>query len=72
MTEAELTEDERRTIASLKRLAKKWPCSLILASMDGELVVMHTDGRFDSLGSSLDRDKVLAEIKGIHNTGGAW
>lgn len=60
-------------IASLKRLAKRWPRSLTLASMGGALVVFKTDDydRSDG-GDGCDPDKVLADIDGIPNTGGDW
>ena len=71
--EIELTEAEEKAIASLRRLAKRWPKSLTLASMGGSLVVVRTnDERFDS-SSTLERAEAeLAEIRGIPNTGGDW
>lgn len=40
-----LTEDERCAIASLKRLAKRWPQSLVLVSFSGALSVDQTLSR---------------------------
>lgn len=45
----DLTEEEKRTVATLKRLAKKWPKSLHLFSWSGSLHVMKPgDGRSHS------------------------
>lgn len=68
-----MTDEERRAIASLQRLAGRWPQSLMLASMGGALVVVPTDDhdRADG-GDGLDPDKVMADIPGIPNTGGDW
>jgi hypothetical protein len=74
-TADELSDEERKAIASLQRLAKRWPRSLTLASMGGQLVVVHTDSPvFQELdGSNLNRhEAVLADIHGIPNTGGDW
>jgi hypothetical protein len=69
--DAPLTAEESTTIASLRRLALRWPRTLMLASMDGELVVIRNDdARMD--GSAIDQDAIVAEIKGIPNTGGGW
>lgn len=70
----ELTPEEEKAIASLQRLADRWPRSLTLASMDGSLVVVRTaDPRFLDDGGGLDREEaVVADIRGIPNTGGGW
>jgi hypothetical protein len=69
--DAPLTAEESAAIASLRRLASRWPRTLMLASMDGELVVIRNDdARMD--GSAIDQDAIVAEIKGIPNTGGGW
>jgi len=66
-----LTAEESKAIASLRRIAARWPRSLMLASMDGELVVVRNDdARMD--GAGIDQDSVVAEINGIPNTGGGW
>lgn len=70
----ELAAEERKAIASLERLASRWPPSLMLASMGGRLVVVptadHMSPQPDSDG--MDPDKVLAWISGIPNDGGDW
>lgn len=69
--EFDLTEDEARAITSLERLAKKWPRSLMLASMEGMLhVIRNDDTRMD--GYAINGDAVVSTIHGIPNTGGAW
>lgn len=68
-----LTEFEAKAVLSLQRLAKRWPKTLTLASMGGNLVVVHTNSDEFDYGSSLERqDAVLADIYGIPNTGGDW
>lgn len=43
----------------------------MLASMDGELVVLRNDdSRIE--GTNIDQDAIVAEIDGIPNTGGGW
>jgi fructoselysine-6-P-deglycase FrlB-like protein len=73
---SEMTDDERKAIAALQRLAKRWPKSLMLASMGGSLYVISTfDHAFDDeVGGhvGVDPDKVLTYIDGIPNTGGDW
>lgn len=60
-------------MASLRRLARSWPKSLTLASLDGELVVLDTRTRISPDGDSINPDAVLDDdITGIPNTGGAW
>ena len=68
-----LSESERRAVASLQRLASRWPSSLTLASMGGTLVVVHSDDpRFDSENAAERNDAALAYVEGIPNTGGDW
>lgn len=67
----ELTAEESAAVASLKRLAKRWPKSLSIVSADGALVVMRSADRIGD-DDSLNQDAVVAEIRGIPNTGGAW
>lgn len=69
------TGPERAAIGALQRLAKRWPSSLKLISMDGNLHVIHQDGSdhasgFDS--ASERQARILADISGIPNDGGAW
>lgn len=69
----DLTAEERRAIAALKRLAKTWPRSLRLISMEGSLHVIRTNDRDFLDPDSDDRSAgVIADIHGIPNTGGAW
>jgi hypothetical protein len=73
--EREPTAEESRAICSLKRLAKRWPDTLYLASMGGSLNVMRKDAdgghaiRTDDV--DLDQSYSLATIA-IDNTGGDW
>lgn len=63
-----LSDDERKAIAALQRLARKWPRSLKLFSWSGSLVVIPVDaplGEMDDPGSA-----VLDSIAGIPNDGG--
>lgn len=76
-----LTDDEVRAIASLKRLAKRWPKSLWLFSASGTLHVMRkVDG---APVYRMSRNTVGAPIEGvdqaysvatvdIENDGGDW
>lgn len=71
--ERELTTEERRAIESLKRLARRWPRTLTLASMSGDLCVIRTgDPRFTGDGSLDRQEAIVADIRGIPNTGGDW
>lgn len=66
-----LTAEELKAIGGLRRLASRWPRSLMLASMDAELVVVRNDeSRMD--GANIDQDAIVAEIDGIPNNGGGW
>jgi hypothetical protein len=72
---AALTDEERRAVASLQRLAKRWPQSLKLISMEGSLGVIRTaDPRWvDDTKPSFERQAaIIADIDGIPNDGGAW
>lgn len=67
-----LTDQERRAISSLRRLAGRWPKSLMLASLDGELVVLRAEDR-SGADAGLSEDSIVADgFRGIPNTGGAW
>lgn len=72
--EITVTEEERKAIAALERLAKRWPGSLTLLSYDGGLSVIHTAGRdYITDGDGPERqERVLAHIDGIPNDGGGW
>lgn len=66
-----LTTEELKAIGGLRRLASRWPRSLMLASMDGELVVLRNrESRMD--GANINQEEIVAEIDGIPNTGGGW
>lgn len=68
-----LTEEERKAIESLNRLARRWPRSLTLASMGGSLVVVRSDDRAFSDGEGPGRSEgVLWSSTAIPNTGGDW
>lgn len=73
----ETTDDERRAIATLNRLAKRWPKSLWLFSASGILCVMRTrqGGQRASGGDNAedgyDPDYCCATID-IPNDGGDW
>lgn len=76
MTPIDVTDEERRAIASLKRLAKKWPKSLWLFSASGTLTVMRRawDGEpsFCGKGGTADKRYIVDVIRGIDNDGGDW
>lgn len=70
-----LTYAEGRAIRDLHMLARRWPQTLKLVSMDGGLqVIRNGDPRFDiDYGTGPERQQcVLADICGIPNDGGAW
>lgn len=73
----EPTDEERRAIATLRRLANRWPKTLWLFSASGQLNVMRLrqDGQ-KAMGGDAPRDAVdpdysLATID-IPNDGGDW
>ncbi len=61
MLEITVTKEEQKAIASLKRLAKKWPDSLHLFSWSGSLMVMKR---------KYDKYITIDKIFGIENDGG--
>lgn len=71
----DLTDEERRAIKSLERLAKKWPETLWLFSASGSLEVMRKgeDGQpvMNKYGA-VDQGYIVATIHGIPNDGGDW
>lgn len=79
--ELALTDDERRAIGTLKRLATRWPTSLWLFSASGNLNVMKKtqDGErallgnpdYEFKGNEVDQEYVVATID-IENDGGDW
>lgn len=76
-----LTNEEKSAVASLKRLAQKWPDSLWLFSANGSLHVMklnpdgsrrvHANIAGDDRAGGMDQDAVIATID-IPNDGGDW
>ena len=81
MRHIDLTDDERRAIASLKRVAKKWPDSLWLFSASGDLCVMKKNEAgeiallgnldYEFKGNAVDPDYLVEQID-IENDGGDW
>lgn len=69
----DLTPEEKRAIAALKRLEKTWPKSLWLFSASGTLCVMKKDEQGDRIrsGDGIDQAGQVATIK-IENDGGDW
>lgn len=63
-----LTTEEKRAIASLKRLAKKWPITLWLYSGSGDLSVMRkVDGKRAMSGASYDQRAIIEPcLSGFH------
>lgn len=73
----ELTAEEERAIASLKRLAKKWPETLWLfcGGQSGIAVMrMHEDGGHAHVSHTggVDPDYIVDDIYGIDSDGGDW
>lgn len=71
MADRVLTMEEEKAVASLRRLAKRWPCTLTLASMGGSLFVLPSDYG-ETASGGIDPDDVIESIPGIPNTGGDW
>jgi hypothetical protein len=69
LDEDELTDEERRAIASLERLARQWPPSLTLFSWSGTLCVVRSEA--DIVEADDPGDAVITTIEGIPNGGGA-
>ena len=71
----ELTKEEKNAIASLERLAKRWPQSLWLSSANGSLCVMRYKENGDRMLYShggMHHDAIVTVIQGIPNDGGDW
>lgn len=69
-----LTDEEKKAIASLKSLAKKWPDSLWLYAADGGLWVMKKDGygrHAINASGGVDPDYAI-EIVRLEADGGDW
>lgn len=74
----ELTDDERKAIATLKRLAKRWPKTLWLFSASGTLTVMRYGPNGEQMivgghlsGNGCDPNYIVDTID-IPNDGGDW
>ena len=75
-----LTPEESKAIASLKRVAKKWPKSLWLFSASGSLTVMkknkdgkrvYTETHGGAVGGGVDQSYAMDTIA-IENDGGDY
>ena len=68
-----ITPEEKRAIAALKKLAKTWPKSLWLFSASGSLCVMKNDegGERQMRGDAVDTEACVTTIR-IPNDGGDW
>ena len=74
MTSPALTDEEKRAIASLKRLARKWPASLWLFSANGTMSVMlkdETGGKAMTDLGGFDPEYAVATVD-IETDGGDW
>lgn len=69
----QLSGDEKRAIASLHRLAKRWPKTLWLFSASGTLWVMRAGPKGEHVmdGEGADQSYCIAELD-IENDGGDW
>ena len=76
MPDIDLTDEEERAIASLKRVAKKWPDSLWLfcGGQSGMAVMRYSeDGHaVHTVNGGVDPDYQVDEIHGIDSDGGDW
>ncbi len=70
MSADDLTGDEARAIASLQRLARRWPQTLTLFSWSGSLVVFHSADMDAVADGGRGNDLILDDIVGIPNGGG--
>lgn len=73
-TRHEATAEERKAIASLERLAKKWPDSLMLFAAAGSLIVIRSDGSAwePGAGGTMRQDAPLAKIDISCDGGDPW
>lgn len=71
MSKHRLSPEETRAIAALKRLAKRWPESLMLFSWSGTLCVVRVkeDGESPLHGAD-PNSAIIDTINGIRNDGG--
>ena len=71
-----LNDEEKKAVRVLNRLAKTFPKSLWLCSIDLGLYIMKPSwasgkGMMDEYGN-YDREAVVEQILGIKNDGGGW
>ena len=73
--EIELTDEEKKAIRALKRVAKIWPDSLWLFSASGSLCVMRNDENgdrvVDPIYGGVEQEYIVDNID-IENDGGDW
>jgi hypothetical protein len=73
--EVPLTDEEKKAIRALNRVAKIWPKSLWLFSASGSLNVMRCDAdgdhAYDDATCGVDQDYSIENID-IPNDGGDW
>lgn len=67
---SEFTPAERKAINSLKRLAKKWPDTLMLFSWSGTLLAVKLNEDGSSPLHDNPNDATMESIHGIYNDGG--
>lgn len=68
-----LTEDEAKAIRALQQVARHWPPTLMLVSMDGSLYVAHVgDKRLHDPDERVSKQAIIENIPGIPNDGGGW
>ena len=70
-----LTKEEKNAIASLRRMAAKWPRSLWIFAAAGSCCVMKKgpDGRqFTGFGGGVDPDYHVTTVKEMPIDGGDW
>jgi hypothetical protein len=76
--EFELTKEEQKAIAALKRVARKWPETLWLFSGSGTLYVMrkNEDSQYAHGGGNISHEGVdpdyVVDTIAIENDGGDW
>lgn len=68
---APLTDEEKRVIRALDRLAKDWPHGLSLNSMAGVLCLMREPAFSEDL-RAMDPEQAIWSSSEIKNTGGDW
>lgn len=74
MEDLKLTVAEKKSIESLKKVAKTWPKSLWLFSGSGQLCVMKKPKEGSIMGENggVDQRYIVDSISGIQNDGGDW